>query len=789
MNGLIGRWLPRSAGLKRTEAGGLAAGFSLLLVILVATAANAVFGIGGKAANEPIRDWLSSAAYILVAWIVALRAIRAKENRLPLALFAVGLGLYGLGNVLWSFWIEHLQNPPIPSICDGLWLIFYPLSYAGIVGFARVRGLRRLPAGVWLDAIIAGAGLAALGAALMFRPVLASATGSSAAVATELAYPIGDLLLAGLVVGVLALRGWRIDRAWALLGGGFLLLAVADCMYAVQVAAGSSRPSSMTNLIYVFSVALLAFAAWQVECQGRELRPASWWVWLVPAGFSLATLGLLLYDHVQRLDPVAFGLAIVTLLAAILRMALAFRDVRGLAEARWQATTDDLTALPNRRLFIRRAGEVIGAARLTEGSLSVLMVDLDNFKQLNDTLGHAAGDSLLRLIGPRLKRALRATDTVARLGGDDFAILLDPEPNEAGVVQVAEKVLHALREPFEVRGLALRITASVGIASFPAHARDADELLQHASIAMYHAKTARTGYAIYARERDTNSRERLALAAELADALEHGGIEVHFQPKADALSRRIEGVEALVRWRRADGRLVPPIEFLPVAEQVGLSRLLTRKVLAVSLDQLRTWRNAGHDLHLAVNTTVADLIDEQFPREVAEALAARRLPVDALILEVTETSVLSDPVRIGNVLAQLDELGIGLSLDDFGTGYSSLTHLKSLPVAEVKIDRSFVGRMCADTTDAAIVHATIQLAHKLGIRVVAEGVEDDETWQALSAVGCELIQGYALSRPVPAAQLEQALNAKPVDRDPTSTCTPIRTADTKTKTRLDPIVP
>ncbi|MGP0053617.1 MAG: putative bifunctional diguanylate cyclase/phosphodiesterase [Solirubrobacteraceae bacterium] len=788
MNGLIGRSLPRSFGLTRSEEWGLAAGFALLLVILVATAANAVFGIGGKAATEPIRDWLSSAAYILVAGIVALRAIRAKEKRLSLALFAVGFVLYGLGNVLWSLWIEHLQNPPIPSLCDGLWLIFYPLSYAGIVGLARERGLRRLPAVVWLDAIIAGLGLAALGAALIFRPVLSSATGSSAAVATELAYPIGDLLLAGLVVGVLALRGWHIDRTWALLGGGFLLLAVADCMYAVQVAAGSSRPSAMTNLMYVFAVALLAFAAWQVECRGRDLRPASWWVWLVPAGFSLAALGLLLYDHVERLDPLTFGLAILTLLAAILRMALAFRDVRGLAEARWQATTDDLTALPNRRLFIRRAGDVIAAARLSNSRLSVLIVDLDNFKQLNDTLGHAAGDSLLCLIGPRLKRALRATDTVARLAGDDFAILLDPEPNEDGIVRVAEKVLRALCEPFEVRGLALRITASVGIASFPTHAQDADELLQRASIAMYHAKLARTGYAFYARERDTNSRERLALAAELAEALEHGGIEVHFQPKADAISRRIKGVEALVRWRRADGRLVSPIEFLAVAEQVGLSRPLTRKVLAISLDQLRTWRNAGHDLHLAVNTTVADLIDERFPREVAQALAAHGLPVDALILEVTETSILSDPVRIGNVLAQLDKLGIGLSLDDFGTGYSTLTHLKSLPVGEVKIDRSFVARMCADTTDAAIVHAMIQLAHKLGIRVVAEGVEDDETWEALSAVGCELIQGYALSRPLPAAELEQALNAKPAEATPsTSNSTPSRTADMRAATRPKPI--
>jgi diguanylate cyclase (GGDEF)-like protein len=755
---LGGLW--RSIALKWTESRALVVGLGLLLLILAVTAANAVFGVGGRAAEKPIRDWLSSAVYILVAAIVALRAIRGETSRRSWAVFALGLSLYGIGNLLWSFWIEHLRNPPIPSICDGLWLAFYPLSYAGIIGFARVRGQRRLPAGVWLDGIIAGAGLAALGAALVFRPILASATGGSVAVATELAYPIGDLLLAALVVGVLALRGWRIDRTWALLAGGFLLLAVADCMYAVQVTNGSSSPSSMTNLIYVLAVALLAFAAWQVEVVRQPLPPGGWSVLAMPVVFTLAALGVLVYDHVRRLDPLALGLAILTLLAAVLRMMLAFRDLRSLAEARHQAVTDDLTSLPNRRLFMRRAGQAITAARLTDGELSVLMLDLDNFKELNDTLGHNAGDTLLRLIGPRLKAALRTTDTVARLGGDEFAILLDPQQDENGVVRVAEKVLHALREPFEVQGLALRITASIGIASSPTQAADADELMRLADVAMYQAKAARSGYEFYAHERDTNSRERLVLAAELADALEHDGIEIHFQPKADARTRRIVGVEALVRWRRCDGRLVPPLEFVGAAEHAGLSRTLTRKVLELTLDQFALWHRAGRDLHVAINTTVADLLDADFPREVVDALAARGLPSNALVLEVTESSIMSDPRRIGNVLTQLGEFGVGLSLDDFGTGYSSLTHLSSLPVGELKVDRSFVSRMCTNSTDAAIVRATIQLSHALGIRVVAEGVKDEETWEALQTLGCDLIQGYVFSRPVPGAQLEQQLDAQ-----------------------------
>ncbi len=745
-----------SAGLRRNEALVLVSAFGLLLAIVAVTGANAVFGIGGRAAYKPILNWLSSAVYILVAAIVASRAIRGSSKRRAWGLFALGLSLYGLGNVLWSFWIGLLPNPPIPSICDGLWLAFYPLSYAGIVGLAGVHGQRRAPAGIWLDGIIAGAGLAALGAAVVFQPVLASATGSPAAVATELAYPIGDLLLAALVVGVLALRGWRVDRLWGLLTGGFLLLALADCMYAVQIANGGSSPSAMTNLFYVLAVALLAFAAWQAEPEGRQ-RLEGWSVLLVPAGFALAAFGLLLYDHVRRLDPLAFGLAVLTLLAAFVRVGLAFRDLRSLAEARDQASTDDLTSLPNRRLFATRVKTAIAAASLAGTEFSVLVMDLDNFKELNDTLGHHAGDSLLRLIGPRVKSALRVTDTIARLGGDEFAVLLDAQHDDGGAAVAAQKIVAVFRDPFEVQGLSLRVTASIGMASFPSHAQDADELMKCADVAMYQAKSIRSGYEVYASERDTNTRERLTLAAELARALDEGGIEVHFQPKADARSREIKGVEALVRWRRPDGRLIPPIEFVRAAEHAGMSRALTTKVLEHALDQLRAWRMVGHDLHIAVNTTVADLLDVDFPREVADALAARGLPPDALVLEVTESSVISDPVRIGNVLAKLREHRIELSLDDFGTGYSSLTHLRSMPVGEVKIDRSFVAQMRTDTRDAAIVLGTIQLAHMLGIKVVAEGVEDEETWAALRTAGCHLIQGYVLSRPLPASELEQQL--------------------------------
>jgi diguanylate cyclase (GGDEF)-like protein len=435
-------------------------------------------------------------------------------------------------------------------------------------------------------------------------------------------------------------------------------------------------------------------------------------------------------------------------------MALAFREMVVLADVKHQASTDELTDLPNRRMFMRRLERALEAGRLTGVTVSVLMLDLNNFKQLNDTLGHDAGDELLRLIGPRLSACLTSADTVARLGGDEFAILID-RPVSADTL--AAELLGCVRAPFLVQGLALRLTASLGIASFPEHATDPRELLKRADVAMYLAKASRRGWEIYAPERDTNSREALLLANDLASALERGGIVAHFQPIADAASREVVGAEALVRWRRPDGSLIPPHEFISAAEHAGLSRPLTRRMLMLALEQVAGWRGAGHELYVAINATVADLLDANFPDEIAAALDLHGVPPSALVVEVTESSILADPDRIELVLAGLRAVGVGLALDDFGTGYSSLAHLRTLTVDQVKIDRSFVRTMCAERADAAIVQATVGLAHQLGLRVVAEGVEDEQTWQALAELGCERVQGYVLGRPMAPAEFQRLI--------------------------------
>jgi len=383
---------------------GLVGALTGMVVIVAAAAVHTLFRVGGSGLDVPVRDWASSAVYVLAAAIVVVRAVRVKKSRGAWIAIAVGTCLYASGNLVWAFWLQQLPNPPIPSISDAMWLSLYPASYLGIVLLAR-RQWRGLPAGVWLDGIVAGLGITAVGAAVVFEPVLRSLTGNRTVAAVELAYPTCDLLLAALVVGALALRGWRLDRSWALLGAGFLTLTVADSIYLLHVAHGATDASSVANLFYLSAVALIAFAAWQ-QPERSELPQTDGVTTLVmPVAFALAGLTLLGYDQFVRLNTLPVVLAMMTVLAALLRFLLAFRDLRSFNEARRQAVTDDLTELPNRRLFLRRLEEAIDHGAAAGVGMAVLIVDLDHFKELNDTLGHHSGDDLLRQIGPRFSSA------------------------------------------------------------------------------------------------------------------------------------------------------------------------------------------------------------------------------------------------------------------------------------------------------------------------------------------------------------------------------------------------
>jgi diguanylate cyclase (GGDEF)-like protein len=422
--------------------------------------------------------------------------------------------------------------------------------------------------------------------------------------------------------------------------------------------------------------------------------------------------------------------------------------VAGIAlERERQALTDALTGLPNRK---RLAEDTAEALELADGSaVSLLLFDLDRFKEVNDTLGHHVGDRLIQLIGERVSGALRPQDTVARLGGDEFAVLL-PGTDAQEAQAIAGRQLQELRAPILLGGVQLDVRASVGVAIAPEHGGTLDELLQHADVAMYLAKEQGGGVELYAAERDRNSTSRLRLLAELREALAQDQLEVHYQPKADLVTGRVDGVEALVRWQHPERGLVPPDAFVPLAETCGLIEQLTAQVLDRTLAQLAVWHADGLELSAAVNVTVRDLSGGSLVGVVREALVRHAVPPRCLQLEVTEGSLFTDSEVAATTLAELDALG---------TGYSSLGHLRRLPVQELKIDRSFVSGMCDDASDRAIVRSVVDLARGLGMRVVAEGVEDQRTWDALREIGCDAAQGWHLSRPHPADRLTPWLQA------------------------------
>ncbi|HZQ28000.1 MAG TPA: EAL domain-containing protein [Acidimicrobiales bacterium] len=434
---------------------------------------------------------------------------------------------------------------------------------------------------------------------------------------------------------------------------------------------------------------------------------------------------------------------------------VAFANGRLVERLRHDSLHDALTGLGNRALF----QEAMDAVAPSGDSLAaVMLLDLDRFKEVNDTLGHESGDLLLQQIGLRLRDLIGSRGTVSRLGGDEFAILLPLEHiGEAG--EVAHQVLTALEQPFTVGDLRLEIGASIGVAMAPVDGDTAATLMQRADVAMYAAKENRTGWELYSREHDRYSPRRLVLAADLRHALERDELMLYYQPKAELGSGTVTGVEALLRWRHPEYGFVPPDEFIPIAEHTGLIRPLTSWVLQEAVRQAAAWVTMGYDLSVAVNLSVRSLMDGALPEEVAGALRGADLAATSLILEITESTIMADPNRAIAILTRLADQGISLAIDDFGTGYSSLAYLKRLPVSEVKVDRSFVMNMANDQDDVVIVRSTVDLARNLGLRVVAEGVEDAEAWDHLRVLGCDAVQGYYLARPMPAADLTRWLAA------------------------------
>jgi diguanylate cyclase (GGDEF)-like protein len=427
---------------------------------------------------------------------------------------------------------------------------------------------------------------------------------------------------------------------------------------------------------------------------------------------------------------------------------------------RYLANYDPLTDLPNRNLHYERLEQALQAAHREQSPLALILLDLNDFREINDTMGHQLGDLLLKQVGPRIKGALRECDTVARLGGDEFAVLL-AGANEEDATLAARKILQVLDAPFVIGDLTLDAQASLGLAIFPQHGVDKDTLMRRADIAMYLAKHSASGYAIYSADHDSYSPERLTLMAELRRAIDNTQLSLAYQPKIDLRTGHVIGLEALARWRHHERGMIPPDRFIAIAERTGLIKSLTFWALNAALGQSRAWREQGLAIPISVNLSARNLHDLNLPDQIAEILRNHGAEPEQLEIEITESVIMADPARAFDILTRINRMGVALFIDDFGTGYSSLGYLKKLPANAIKIDKSFVINMIADENDAMIVRSIIDLAHNLKLKVIAEGVENQDVWNRLAALGCDAAQGYHMSRPLPAPEMTDWLLESP----------------------------
>ncbi|MFI1034882.1 putative bifunctional diguanylate cyclase/phosphodiesterase [Streptomyces sp. NPDC020951] len=615
-------------------------------------------------------------------------------------------------------------------------------------------------------------------------------------------------LLAGVIVGHLVLLGRA--RWWGGTGSGAALTLAVLLLYGwvpagmvsltVVVLVGIARRHrwrqgvlhGAVDILGIGAGALLLAACGRIPSVERPWTPDTWSVYtgpqvvLVAVAYLAVTRVLLWYLHaprtgglptVARTALVRQGLVAVALLGiapliCVVAVAkpillplfaiplIALDSTLWIARARAEEQLrDPLTGLPNRQWLLERIWTALDDAERIGVRAALMLIDLDRFRSVNDTLGHLAGDRLLLQIADRLRLALPRGAEVARLGGDEFAVLLPVADSTTSASRIARALVSDLSSPLDLDGLTLVLEASAGVAVFPDHALDAEGLLRRADVAMYQAKRDRTGVEVYESKRDSNTPDRLGLLGDLRRALDAHEVQLHYQPKV-RFDGQVAGLEALVRWVHPERGKVPPDEFIAIAESSGLMPHLTEYVLDTALGQVAKWRAQGLYVPVAVNVSPRDVHTPGFAGSVAARLARHGVPAGSLQLEITEHVLLEDPQRAADTLNGLTGHGVKMSLDDFGTGYSSLVHLRRLPVSELKIDRSFVARLAVDNEDAEIVRCTVDLAHSLGLLVVAEGVEDDETWERLRDLGCDAVQGWLVAAAMPPEETTAWLRAR-----------------------------
>jgi len=705
---------------------------------------------------QAVDGWMVDGFELVTSVLCIARAFVRRSGRSVALTLGLGLLSWCIGDILLSIESIGGATPPALSPKDLFYLGFYPLTYVAVVLFMRGQ-VRRLTPPSWLDGIVAGLGAAAVCAAFAFHSVLHWSRLGPAPAAANLAYPIGDLVLLALVVGSTALLPGRRKAPWLLLASACSVNAIGDTLNLFQSSFGSSRVGALLNTVaWPVAFVLMSLAVWLPERTSDALASERPTGFVMPGIAAISGLGILFAGSMRHVGAAALGLATATLLVAGVRLALSVRALRTLTEERHrQSVTDELTGLGNRRHLAQVLEALSGAGGGESGvrSLAFLFIDLNHFKEINDSFGHPAGDELLRQLGPRLSGSLRGSDVLVRLGGDEFAVVLADADAEYAKL-VAHRISASLAPAFVLDVVSASISASIGIALMPVHASDYAGLLRCADVAMYRAKLRHVPFEIYDEHLDDDG-NLLRLVEELRVAVEENHFELHYQPQLDLRDGRVSAVEALLRWPHPRLGFVPPLPFLPLAEEAGLMPSLTALVLDAALAQCARWREAGQVLAVSVNVSATNLLDDGFAGLIEGSLARHGLPAEALVLEITETCIISDYERSRRVIEELRNLGVMMSVDDFGAGFTSLAYLSDLAVGELKLDRTFItGLGIAERgRDLSLVRSTIELGHALGLRVVAEGIEDRATLELLTELGCDIAQGYFISKPRPAHEL------------------------------------
>jgi diguanylate cyclase (GGDEF)-like protein/PAS domain S-box-containing protein len=886
---------------------------TLWVIAVVAFAIHALhvgLGVGGSSANQFVNVWVFFTSQFAAGLLVMLSGPLHRGERLPWMLVGLGVCTYTVGTPVYALIVLHQAAYSFPSSADLLWLALYPLAYAGVLLVAR-RRLRGLRAGLWLDGLITGLAVSALGAALAIDPLLAAIGGTFTNLLINSIWAVGDLAIVALLVGVIALCDWRPGRGLWLVLTGFVVLAAADVLYLIGVtASGGYAPGGWRDALYPAAFLLLASGAQTPRRDAAATRLPDWRLPIAPLGFGLIALGIAFAAGLREMSALSVALAGATLLAVLLRLAVSFREnqrfahvreeasvartaqreaeLRALGERRFRvafgdapigmalvstrredrgryidvnralcemfgrteqelldssfldathpddpeksiraaremlageraraverrylhadghtvwalvnasllrdedgnatacsvhvldttsrheyeeqlkhrALHDMLSGLPNRTLFERELEIALDRRRRHGGFVGVIFLDLDGFKTINDSLGHAIGDRVLVAVGARLQELLRPGDTLARFGGDEFTILCDGLESAGAATQIAKRVLRALEQPLPLdTGETFTLTASIGIALAGAES-DADSLVRDADVAMYRAKErGRAGYELFDEALRVRAIRRLETEIALRDALSLSQLRLLFQPIVRIPDGEVIGCEALLRWERPGVGMVAPCDFIPLAEETGLIVPIGAWVMSEACRQALPLLVLANDtpLRVCVNLSARQLNEPGLVETVRGALAATGFPAEQLCLEITESALMRDPRAALPVLADLKSLGVRVAVDDFGTGYSSLSYLKRFPVDVLKIDRSFVEGIANDPDDAAIAHAVIALARSLRLDVVAEGIETAGQLDALHQLGCVRGQGYLFGRPAPIATLAATLAAQ-----------------------------